>query len=83
MLEQFFVKPSTVDRLRSSWIGAEIDAYVVWLAEHGYGLKSVWRRVPIVYAFGEHAQANGASSVADLPRFVEGFVEAPYPRIVF
>jgi site-specific recombinase XerD len=76
MLEQFFVKPSTVDRLRASWIGAEIDAYVVWLTEHGYGLKSVWRRVPIVYAFGEHARAHGATSVADLPRFVEGFVTA-------
>ena len=74
MLEQFFVKPSTVDRFQSSWIGTEIDAYVVWLTEHGYGLKSVWRRVPIVYAFGEHAQANGAVSVADLPRFVEGFI---------
>ena len=76
MLEQFFVKPSTVDRLRASWIGPEIDAYVVWLTEHGYGLKSVWRRVPIVYAFGEHARAHGASQVADLPRFVEGFVTA-------
>ena len=74
MLEQFFVKPSTVDRFQLSWIGTEIDAYVVWLTEHGYGLKSVWRRVPIVYAFGEHAQANGAVSVADLPRFVEGFI---------
>ena len=48
MLDQFFVKPSTVDRLRGSWIGVQIDAYVVWLTEHGYGPKSVWRRVPIV-----------------------------------
>ncbi len=74
MLEQFFVKPSTVDRFRASWIGAEIEAHVVWLAEHGYGLKSVWRRVPTLYAFGEHARTNGAASVADLPRFVDGFV---------
>ena len=74
MLEQFFVKPSTVDRLRASRIGAEIDAHVVWLTEHGYGLKSVWRRVPVVYAFGEYARAHGAESVADLPRFIDGFV---------
>ena len=76
MLEQFFVKPSTVDRLRASWIGAEIEAYVVWLVEHGYGARAVWRRVPIVCAFGEHAGAHGAVSVADLPRFVDGFVDA-------
>jgi integrase/recombinase XerD len=76
MLEQFFVKPSTVDRLRASWIGVEIDAYVVWLSDHGYGPKAVWRRVPLVYAFGEHARAHGAESVSDLPRFVEDFVSA-------
>lgn len=74
MLEQFFVKPSTVDRLRASWIGGEIDAYVAWLVEHGFGAKSVWRRVPLVYAFGEHAREHGAVSLDDLPRFVDGFV---------
>jgi integrase/recombinase XerD len=32
MLEQYFVKPATIDRLRGSWIGAEIEAYVAWMA---------------------------------------------------
>ena len=36
MLESYFVKPQTVDRVRASWIGAEIERYVEWLAEHGY-----------------------------------------------
>lgn len=31
MLEEYFVQPSTVDRFRSSWMSAEIEAYVVWL----------------------------------------------------
>ncbi len=36
MLESYFVKPTTVDRIRDSWIGAEVERYVAWLAEHGY-----------------------------------------------
>ena len=60
MLERYFIKPSTVDRIRGSWIAAEIEAYVAWLADQGYSTKSIWRRVPIVFAFGEFARARGA-----------------------
>ncbi len=31
MLETYFVKPTTIDRIRASWIGAEVERYVVWL----------------------------------------------------
>jgi integrase/recombinase XerD len=74
MLETYFVKPQTVDRVRGSWIGAEIERYVVWLAERGYGARSVLRRVPLLVAFGEFAHLNGARSVADLPVHVDGFM---------
>ena len=33
MLERYFVKPTTADRIRASWIGSEIEQYVEWLAE--------------------------------------------------
>jgi len=74
MLEEYFVKPATIDRLRGSWIASEIDSYVVWLVDQGYGAKSVWRRVPIAFAFGEFAAARGASVVNELPVHVEAFV---------
>jgi integrase/recombinase XerD len=74
MLEHYFVNPLTIDRLRGSWIAAEVEAYVAWLAEHGYSTKSIWRRVPIVFAFGEFARARGALVVGDLPAHVEAFV---------
>jgi site-specific recombinase XerD len=76
MLEQYFFKPSTIDRLRGSWIANEIEAYVAWLAEQGYGAKTVWRRVPIGFAFGEFARERGARTVGDLPAHVEAFVAA-------
>src|SRR2546429_1537478 len=74
MLEQYFFKPSTIDRLRGSWIATEIEAYVAWLAEQGYGAKTVWRRVPIGFAFGEFAWERGGRTVADLSGHVEAFV---------
>ena len=75
MLDDYFVKPGTIDRIRSSWIGSEIESYVGWLAEHGYGRRSVWRRVPLLVAFGEFARLNGARSLADLPGHVDAFVD--------
>jgi integrase/recombinase XerD len=74
MLEKYFVKPTTIDRLRGSWIAAEIENYVVWLVEHSYSAKSIWRRVPIAFAFGEFARARGASSIGELPAHLDAFV---------
>lgn len=74
MLEQYFVRPATIDRIRSSWIAAEIETYVAWLVEHGYSTKSVWRRVPTAFAFGEFARERGAQAIGELPAHVEAFV---------
>ena len=75
MLEQYFIKPATIDRLRGSWIAAEIETYVAWLAGQGYSTKSIWRRVPIVYAFGQFGRERGAQDVAQLSACVEAFVD--------
>ena len=74
MLEEYFRKPSTVDRIRGSWIAADIESYVVWLVENRYSVKSIWRRVPIVFEFGEFAGARGVSAISGLPAQVEAFV---------
>ena len=73
MLEEYFIKPATVDRFHGSWIGAEIETYVAWLVDQGYGTKSIWRRVPIAFAFGEFARAQGANVLGELPAHVEAF----------
>ena len=74
MLERYFVKPQTVDRIRASWIGPEIEQYVTWLDEREYAPRSVLHRVPLLIAFGEFAWAGGARTVAELPDHVEGFM---------
>ena len=74
MLEAYFVKPTTIDRIRACWIGAEVERYMIWLDGQGYRPRSVLRRVPMVVAFGEFAYVRGARSVQDLPEHVEPFV---------
>jgi site-specific recombinase XerD len=74
MLEQYYVRPDTVDRIRGCWIGAEIERYVCWLAERGYRPRTVLQRVPLLFGFGEFARSRGARRVADLPTHVEDFV---------
>lgn len=74
MLERYFVKPETVDRIRSSWIGGPIEQYVGWLSGQGYASRNVFRRVPILVRFGAFAQARGARCLEELPDHIEAFV---------
>ena len=74
MLETYFVKPSTVDRIRASWIGPEVELYAAWLAEQGYAARCIHARVPIMVAFGEFARRRGAAKIADLGAHVDAFV---------
>jgi site-specific recombinase XerD len=74
MLEEYFVKPATVDRIRASWIGPQIERYVEWLAEHGYRAATVHSRVPVLVAFGEFAATREAETIGDLPAHVSAFV---------
>ena len=74
MLETYFVKPSTVDRIRASWLGSEVERYATWLAEEGYAARCIHSRVPLLVAFGEFARRRGATNIADLVAHVDAFV---------
>lgn len=74
MLEHYFVKPSTIDRIRASWIAPAIEAYVAWLADHDYSAAVVHGRVPILVRFGDFARDAGAQGLADLPGHVDDFI---------
>lgn len=73
MLERYFLRPATLDRIRASWIAGAIEQYVTWLAARGYAPRNVLRRVPLLQHFGVFAQAHGAATWDDLPAQVEAF----------
>jgi len=75
MLEDYFVRPQTVERIRSSWIGSAIEQYVARLEEQGYATQRLGQRVPILVRFGEFAQTQGAHCYAELPIYLDPFVE--------
>lgn len=75
MLNRYFIRPTTVDRIRASWIGDPIERYVVWLGEQGYAARNILVRVPILLRFGQFAQEAGARSWEELPAHVKSFVE--------
>lgn len=74
MLEEYFVRPQTVDRIRSSWLGDAIEKYVTWLAEHAYSSRCVFRRVPLLLRFGEFAHGRGARRIEELRGHLDPFV---------
>jgi len=76
MLEQYYVRPKTVDRVRSSWIGEAVEKYVAWLADHGHASRTICRRIPILIRFGQFAHDRGALDLTQLPDHVEPFVQA-------
>jgi integrase/recombinase XerD len=75
VLNRYFIRPTTVDRIRASWIGEAIERYVVWLTEQHYAARNVSFRVPVLVRFGEFARTSGASKVDDLPAHIEPFIE--------
>jgi integrase/recombinase XerD len=49
MLEHYYVKPSTIDRVRDSWLGSQIDNYAGWMEANGYSSRTVFRRLPRLF----------------------------------
>ena len=76
MLEKYFLKPTTTDRIRASSLGEPIERYVTWLTEQGYAASSVYHRVPLLLHFADYAAAHGATTHAQLADHVDGFVDA-------
>lgn len=75
MLERYFVRPDTVDRIRASWIAEPIERYAEWLTHRGYAPRNIFYRVPILRHFGEFARARGATAWEQLPDHVGAFVD--------
>lgn len=82
MVERYFIRPATVDRIRGSWLGDAIQTYVSWLAKQSYSSRCVIRRVPLLMRFGEFARRRGATDVEELHGHVDAFVRSHLRRRV-
>lgn len=75
MLERCFVRPETLERIRSCWLGPAITQYGKWLCECGYRVKTLATRVSILRQFSTFAQTHGAQRYEELPEHLEPFVQ--------
>jgi len=74
MLEDYYVKPSTLDRVRASWLAPQIESYLESLGAHGYSRLVVSRRVPLLFHFAEFAQKKGCRDIASCKAYIKEFV---------
>jgi hypothetical protein len=74
MLENYYVKPSTLDRIRASWLAPQIENYLEWLETHGYSRLVVYRRLPLLFHFAEFAQKKGCRDIASCKAHTKEFV---------
>ena len=74
MLEDYYVKPSTIDRVRSSWLAPQIESYLEWLQAHGYSRLVVYRRLPLLFHFAEFTQEKGCRDIASCKAYIKEFV---------
>lgn len=73
MLEKYFVKPTTVDRIKQSWIIESIEKYLEWTEKEGHSSQTIHRHIPLLVSFGEYAKSKGACSLAGLSPHISDF----------
>ena len=55
VLESYFIKPGTAIVSGASWIGPEIECYVVWLSERGCTSDKTFTVLSVASGLGTHA----------------------------
>lgn len=75
MIEKYFKKPETWDRIRACWLFEPIRRYIAWLHKNAYADSNIRRRVPVLMRFAEYAQKRGAKTWEDLPHQVPPFAD--------
>jgi integrase/recombinase XerD len=73
MLEHYFAKPSTIDRVRACWLAPQIERYVEWMHAEGYADRNVFKRVPLLCHFADFAKQRGATELIAAASEVDDF----------
>jgi len=75
MLEHYFVRPCTVDRIRALWLGPAIDRYMEWLAGRHAAPDTVKRSVRALIDFNDFTCAHRVTTWEELPQYLESFMD--------
>lgn len=75
MLELYFSRPATVDRLRSLWLGPAISRYAEWLSDRQISRASALFKLQTVVLFDRFVTARHVRTLEELPAQIEPFIE--------
>jgi integrase/recombinase XerD len=75
MLEHYYSRPATVDRIRSLWLGPAISRYAEWMAEQQVPRASALFRLQTMVLFDRFVTSRNVRSLEELPAQIEPFIE--------
>jgi site-specific recombinase XerD len=75
MLQHYFSRPSTIDRIRSLWLGAPISRYAEWLSARQQSRASALYKIQTVILFDRFVTDRHIVALEDLPPQIEPFIE--------
>lgn len=74
MLEHYYARPRSLDRIRALWLGPAIDRYVEWLDERQAARATVRGAVQRLIHFNKFVLSRGATTWEELPSHLEPFI---------
>ncbi len=75
MLEHYYSRPATVDRIRSLWLGSAISRYAEWMTEQQVARPSALFRLQTLVLFDRFVTSRSVRSLDELPDQIEPFIE--------
>ncbi len=75
MLQHYFSRPSTIDRIRSLWLGVPISRYAEWLSGRQQSRASALYKIQTVILFDRFVTDRHVRALEDLPAQIEPFIE--------
>jgi len=74
MLESYYAKPESADRLRALWLGPAIDRYAEWLVSRHVAKMTALGHFQILAQFNQFVVRRGVRTHEDLPGQIDAFV---------
>ena len=75
MLEHYYSRPATVDRIRALWLGSAISRYAEWMTEQQVARSSALFRLQTLVLFDRFVTYRNVRSFDELPDQIEPFIE--------
>jgi integrase/recombinase XerD len=75
MLESYFVRPTSVDKIQALWLGELISQYANWLTDRQVAKPTALFKIRVLVQFDKYLAERGIRSLEQIPEQTEPFVK--------